>query len=188
MVETEDEMRQRIRNEVMEELNEERTTILEDANVQKEAIIAEVNRAVEASGTNEEVLITNRFLGGESPLNVGRTDEKMAKESAGVSKKDREDLKEEDFKGYQKLKENAQKDVPKRFMLMDKIDLNDKNLSQLKGVTSVITALEELRTKLEEFDMTDVFTIPDDFDLTDDGNPVHCTIEQSKSFRSFQRL
>ena len=59
-------------------------------------------------------------------------------------------MKLKDLKGYQKLKEKAHVDLPKRFTLLEHIDLEDKKLEQLKNITTVVESIEDLKRKLEE--------------------------------------
>jgi hypothetical protein len=84
--------------------------------------------------------------------------------SVGTGKKDRESLKEKDFKGYEKLKEKAQKGLPNRFSLLEKIDLKNKSLDQLKNTSTVVESMEDLKRVLDESDLTDVFKIPSEFE------------------------
>ena len=124
-----------------------------------------------------------RFLGGEEPRSVARDDKDLLEQAIGTSKKDRANLKSKDFKGYEKLKEKAQVGLPKRFTLLEHIDLEDKKLDQLKNITTVVESIEDLKRKLEESDLTDVFSIPSDFEEKVDSSyevewmPTHEAVE-----------
>ena len=106
----------------------------------------------------------NRFLGGVEPRAEARKDSELLEQAVGTSKKDRENLKAKDFKGYEKLKEKSQIGLPKRFSLLENIDIEDKKLNQMKNITSVVESMEDLKNKLQETDLTDVFTIPSTFE------------------------
>ena len=177
MVETEEERLAR-------EAEENRQAIIDSANEEAKRILAEAERTraeaealkIEAEGAqsvfteeSSDDLLDVYFLG-VKPRTTPRTDTELGEQTVGVSKKQRDDLKLKDNRSYQKLKDKAQEGIPKSFELMEKIDLEDKKLDQIKGVSSFITSLDRLKRNFERVDIHDVFQIPDEFEETVIGN------------------
>lgn len=154
----------------------------------EKSAFAEKNKELIEGSKKRTLESIDRFLGGEKPRDVARKDSELREQAVGTSKKERENLKSKDFKGYEKLKEKSQIGLPKRFSLLENIDIDDKKLDQLKNVTSVVESMEDLKNKLEETDLTDVFTIPSAFKsiTTSDLNNEWVPTDDSRELNLFK--
>jgi hypothetical protein len=105
---------------------------------------------------------TSTWLGGEVPLSTPRSASDINSVGLGISKKDRATIKISDKKTYFKVRDNAVEGLTSKFTQLQSID-EKSTLDHLKKVYSVVNRFADLQQQLEQNDMEDVFTIPNNF-------------------------
>ena len=100
--------------------------------------------------------MTNRWLGNIAPLTSARTLDVTRSLFSNFKKEDRAGL---DPDKYSKLKKHAETGLETKFDLMPSINVND-DLEQLKNVYQISMKIEQFKRELHNYDLTDVFLIP----------------------------
>ena len=98
------------------------------------------------------------FLGGEKLRDTPRPHEELTSLGLGVKKTDRAGLQSTDKKGYYKVRDTAIEGLPSKFTLLKGIS-ETATMEHFESVYSVVTCFEDLKTKIVDSDMIDVFSI-----------------------------
>jgi hypothetical protein len=113
-------------------------------------------------------IIMSRFLGGASKATQPRGDADL-KQITVTKKTEQATLKTSDLKAYNKLGEQCMKRMDITFELLKPIDIDAKGTG-LSEITSVMSKIDALKTRLKEDDTVDVFSIPSKFTLDSTSN------------------
>jgi Zinc knuckle len=123
-----------------------------------------------------------RFLGGANLRETRRTDQEIEAELRSISKFKRNDLTNDKLK---KLEDGAKEGLKEPFKMVETVDLkpgsNGKvSASQLKEIYLVTLRIEELKKKITDYDMLDVFvTIPSDVEFNEEKRLWFPTVSSS---------
>ena len=133
------------------------------------------------------------FLGNRAPLEEPRTEDDLIAIGISTPKEDRFILKMNDIKGYDKLRNQAEKGITSKFDLLKPIDKS--NLDTSKETYKIMTRVADLEKDMKRSELEDVFNIPFEFNehLPKDGTrSVHLfeehnevTTEQVKAANKF---
>ena len=100
--------------------------------------------------------MANRWLGNATPLTTARALDATRSLFSNFKKEDRKGL---DPGKYSKLKAQAETGLENKFDLMPSIQIDD-DLEQLKNVYQILMSIEQFKRELHNYDLTDVFLIP----------------------------
>jgi hypothetical protein len=108
------------------------------------------------------------WFDGVDPKDTKRTEREIESQLAGIAKDQRSKLSAKDM---QNLKIKAEEGMEDKFKLMEPIaDGTKASADQLKTIYSVQQRIDEFKSLLQAFDMDDVFTIPSEFSVDENGN------------------
>ena len=117
----------------------------------------------------------SRFVGATGVRANARTEDEIAENINTTKKNEREALKTNNLKAYEKLKQDAMKGIEPKFDLLKAIEEGSKD-EGFKAVYDVMSKTAAFERTLKESDMIDIFKIPvGEYDT--DGMPVLTAIE-----------
>ena len=115
-----------------------------------------------SSGTSGSQSAGSVWLGGEEQRKAIRPSNEIAGLGMGVTKKDREGLKQNDPKTYYKVRDNAIEGMQNKFSQLKSFDEN-ATMEHLGAVYSIVTRFDDLKAQLVKSNLVNVFTIPSEF-------------------------
>ena len=109
--------------------------------------------------TNTATMAANTvFLDGETPLTKARTLDDIAQLGVTADKRNREALKKNDAKTYQKIQERCEKGIKTKLDHFDAASIANITSSET-SFSGVQTLLKELKRNIVENQMSDIFTL-----------------------------